>query len=87
MSIIQSRAIYKGGFNKEYFVDDMETSHILNVLVQLENKEGALTRLASTFEAGSDRRKALLKSRQCVNNDIAVLTLELASREDCLECC
>ena len=84
MSIKKSRQIYVGGYDREYFMDEMSNSHLINSIRQVRSNRIALINAQEehgNFGAGADAAIA------CLYNDELELFKELASRENCEECC
>lgn len=83
----KSREIYIGGYNKEYFVDEMETTHITSVLVMLHDKTETLRDLKNRTTISDEARANIVKQIDCIDADIDMLMTELGRREDCEVCC
>lgn len=85
MAIKKSRAIYVGGYDKEYFVDSMSNSHIINSIVQIREKIRVLEELLNSY--GFSESGGVACSLRCLGADQNALLNELNSRDNCREDC
>lgn len=84
MSIKQSRQIYVGGYDNEYFVDEMSNSHLINCIRQIRQNVNALREAQETHgNHGAGTQCAI----GCLLADEEILYKELASRDNCTEDC
>ena len=77
MSITKSRQIYVGGFEKEYYLDEMSVSHLINTLALIDRNLQTISRIES-----QDTRKGIVNARKCLEKDMKALTNELAKRKE-----
>lgn len=82
MTIKKSRAKYVGGYDREYYIDSMSNSHIINCLVQIKNKLEVVEELV-----GLGYNSGAKASYECLLADWNALATELDSRENCTESC
>ena len=84
MSIIKSRQIYVGGFDKEYFVDEMSASHLINSIRMVRDNIHALEMVDDIY----GKKGGIKKSIECLYKDLKVLSKELDGRKGKMrECC
>lgn len=81
MSIIKSRQIYVGGYDREYYVDEMANSHLINSIRQIYQNLQALKYVGATRSRGG-----IAKAQVCLLKDLKALSDELDSRTDVEEC-
>lgn len=83
----RSREIYIDGYGKEHYVDEMETSHILNVVARLQDRLGNIQMVMLGHRMSANTVTNLEKAQHCVKRDIAMLLEEYGKRTDAGECC
>jgi hypothetical protein len=84
MSIKKSRQIYVGGYDNEYFVDEMSNSHLINAIRQIRQNIAALREAMSTHGTYGEGVQCAIG---CLLEDEETLFKELESRSTCREEC
>ena len=84
MSITKSRQIYIGGFEKEYFVDEMTVGHLINSIRMIDQN---IRSLSAVEDMTSHRHNGVRKAIKCLGKDLLALVKELDSRKDAGGCC
>jgi len=81
----KTRQIYVGGYNKEFFVDEMTLDHLTNTIshieTKVENLKGASGRLGRGL---SDNMQDIIL---CLRADQDMLLAEVETRTDCIDNC
>lgn len=84
MSIKKSRQIYVGGYDNEYFVDEMSNSHLINSIRQIRQNISALR---EAMEAHGNYGEGTQCAISCLLEDEETLFKELEARTTCREEC
>lgn len=84
MSIMKSRQIYVGGFDKEYYVDEMTVSHLINSIRMVDQN---IQSLCAIEDLSQHKNRGIEKAIRCLGKDLKVLARELDSRKDAGGCC
>lgn len=87
MGIKKSKVIYVTDRGDNYYVEDMENSHLANTITHIQKKMDALIIVKESVALTNEERLALVGHIECLLNDRNVLAKELASRESCKDVC
>lgn len=87
MGIKKSKTIYISDRGDDYYVEDMENSHLANTIAHIDKKIQALSHVCDYAALSEEEKENLRGHIHCLYHDQVALAKELAGRDSCKDEC